>query len=841
MPIINSSDMSPELQSRYSRSIYNALDCAVTFEVFEKIRPLQGNADLVSYKFAKALQAPILEIMDRGFRIDDYERRIGIAKLTEEITFLQSLLNDYACAVWGKGLNPQSPKQLIDFFYRSMKLPEIWISQKGVKKLSTNREALEKLDVYFHARPIISCILAIRDRKKQLSVLETEVSPDGRMRTSYNIGGTECIGGSSILWTQSGLRTIKEVYESPYEVKVWNGARFVAPARKVKYENRKGYYITVEGGYELFCSENHPIKTSFGTFVEAKDLKPYHHIEVNVGLRELFGRHNLPRGMYFELMSEDFCQFYGMILADGTLNVNDEHKRCRLANHKAEVQIEFKALVKSLFQLDCSQSEGELSFSSVPVSKFLAKLGFIHDKGLGSASWKTIPSELLRGKPNLLRALLRGLTLDSHITEKGIMYGTQSEVMQNQIQQCLLVLGILSHKLQMGNSIKLNIPRAYCGRFISLIGFVEEEKLVKLAKLLNQRCQWHEPKPFGQKAYLKIVKIEDWTGDVYDLTMPEDSPPQYVANGMTVHNTGRLSSSAAADGTGTNLQNLAPQLRKMFIADEGWKLCGMDLEQAESREVGWQCGILFDDWSYLDACYSGDLHTLTCRLIWPQLPWTGDPKKDRAIADQNFYREYSRRDMSKRGGHGSNYLGTPWTMARHLKVPVSLMEHFQKSYFEAFPGIPKWHRWTAQQLQTTHELTTPFGRTRTFFSRHNDDSTLREAVAYVPQSSTADRTNLILYRIWKHFGSRVQLLAQVHDAIYFQFHAHEEQEIIPEALSLFNIEMTHKGHSLVVPGEAKLGWNWGNYDERKNPDGLRKFKLGTPDDRERTPLLSRAL
>ncbi len=458
--------------------IYNGLDCMLTLEIFEELSK-QFNQEPISYQFALALQAPILEIMLRGFCIDETERQTGIRRLKAQLVVLDGILQTLAHAVWDKPLNPRSPKQLIDFFYGCMKLPEIWTSKKGVKKLSLDRDTLEKLEVYFHARPIISTILAYRDVAKQLSVLETEVSSDGRLRTSYNIAGTE---------------------------------------------------------------------------------------------------------------------------------------------------------------------------------------------------------------------------------------------------------------------------------------------------------------------------------------------------------TGRLSSSGSADGTGSNLQNVAPHLRRMFIADPGMKLCVIDLEQAESREVGWLCGTLFNDWRYLDACYAGDLHTTTCKLIWTKLPWTGNPKEDRAIADRNFYREYSHRDMSKRGSHGANYHGSPFTMARHLKVPVKLMEDFQKAYFQAFPAIPRWHQWVATQLQTVGYLVTPFERKRHFFGRANDDTTLREAIAYSPQSSTADRTNLALWRIWKYFGSRVQLLAQTHDSVSFQYSENDnEAEIITKALSLMQVDIHWKDKTLIVPGEAKVGWNWASGGD-KNPDGLQKWK-----------------
>ena len=447
------------------------------------------------YNFARALQAPVLDMMTRGFLIDGYERQKGIENLTNEIARLTHLLDRLADAVWDKPLKANSPKMLQDFFFKHMRIPEIWTSKKGERKLSMDREALEKLDNYYHARPIVATILAIRDAAKQLSVLKTEVDPDGRMRTSYNVAGTE---------------------------------------------------------------------------------------------------------------------------------------------------------------------------------------------------------------------------------------------------------------------------------------------------------------------------------------------------------TGRFSSSTNAFGTGTNLQNITASLRKMFVADRGFKICGIDLEQAESREVGWLSGIICNDWSYLDACYSGDLHTLVAQTAWPSLEWSADPKHNRRVADTPFYRNLTYRDMAKKLGHGSNYRGLPPTMARHAKIPTATAEHFQRAYFERFAGIPKWHRWVAGQIQTTHSITTPFGRQRTFFGRSNDDTTLREAIAFSPQSATADRLNLVLWRVWYHMP-QVQLIAQVHDALYFQYRETEDEvAIIQEALSHFDIAFEHSEHKLVVPGEAKVGWNWGNFDATNNPDGLAKWK-NVKDARKRTPILNQKL
>lgn len=854
MPIFDTSALTPETRLTPSENlqVYNGLDVCLTLEIFEELSR-QFNTPPSIYEFEKALQGPYLDIMLRGFLIDEVSRRRAASECALKITHLRKILNRLAIAIWDKPLNPRSPEQLKQFFYGMMKLPEVWISQKGQRRVSTNREALEKLETYLYARPFISCILAIRDLSKQLEVFTTSIDPDHRYRTSYNIAGTECISGDSIVWTKGGLRSIEDIYNSKLGCQIWNGTYYCEPVRKIKYVNQDGKKITLEHGFQLKCSNNHPIMTQRG-FISASELLISDKIEINNGLPVLFGQHAINGSTL--MLSEDLCELIGMILADGTINNNSEHHRCRLTNSSKVIRDRFAELATRIFNVKVGQSGDEAYFSSIPVVAWLCHIGMLYDEGSGTATRKFIPETVMRGKPNLLRALLRGLTLDTHITDHGLMYGTQSYKMREQIQQILLILGIISNKIE-GEAIKLCIPRAYCGRFLSMIGFVSPKKLNQLSELLNIRSHWIEPYQAMSKVFISIKEITDWRGDVYDITMPANNPAQYVANGITVHNSGRASSSENAFGTGSNLQNIPPGLRYVFVSDPGWKLANIDLEQVEARDVGFFIGCLFDDWTFLDSCESGDLHSNNARLIWPELPWTGDLRQDRAIADANFYREYSYRDMAKRGSHLSNYRGTAWTAARSLKVPQAMMEEFQARYCRgrgldikrglpaitpAFPGISRYWDWVTSELQTRGWLETPFGRKRQFFGNPNDDATQREAIAFLPQSTTADRTNLGLWRVWKYMPE-VQMLAQTHDSITFQYReSADETDIISRALQLVSdiVLIAPNGRRYSVPGEAKIGWNWGNASPT-NPDGLIKFKPSIPDTRIRSTGLERTM
>lgn len=302
--------------------------------------------------------------------------------------------------------------------------------------------------------------------------------------------------------------------------------------------------------------------------------------------------------------------------------------------------------------------------------------------------------------------------------------------------------------------------------------------------------------------------------------------------------TGRFASYGSPFGTGTNLQNISPRLREIFVADPGMKFAYIDLEQAESRAVGAICWNRGFGSKYLDFCESGDLHTNVARMTFA-LDWTDDPKKNRTLADGSHYREFSYRDSCKRLGHGSNYYGKPLHMSAETRIPKDLVEQFQSSYFRAFPEIPAWHEWTRRKLINDGWITSLKGRRRQFFGRRFAEDTLRAAIAYDPQGSVADIISDAILSIWKS-SLPVQLLLQVHDALLVQYPEHLEDEILPKVQALMAIETPlMNGRSLIIPTEAATGWNWG-YASASNPDGIKKYK--GHDDRKRSvtrPLLER--
>lgn len=317
----------------------------------------------------------------------------------------------------------------------------------------------------------------------------------------------------------------------------------------------------------------------------------------------------------------------------------------------------------------------------------------------------------------------------------------------------------------------------------------------------------------------------------------------FKASFGAVTETGRLSSRQNAQGYGSNAQNVTPKLRHIFVAPPGEKFIVVDYAQIESRIVAAICFRLFGDTNYLAMTECGDAHTLCSSMVWDDLPWPQDFTLDwtikhgpfpkdmlkaaKKLASEEFYRGKSRRDVSKTLGHGSNYLGKPPQMSKHSHIDIGLIEHYQKVYFATCPELPKWHRWVAEQVQTKGEITTMLGRTRRFFGRPNDDATIREAVAYEPQSVAADYCNdalLRLHKLWLkgEFPGTIRL--SKHDELVCSCIESLEEQVI----SIMKEQMERvivlkapngKERSWFVPAEFESGWNLGRMS-KDNPNGI---------------------
>lgn len=320
-----------------------------------------------------------------------------------------------------------------------------------------------------------------------------------------------------------------------------------------------------------------------------------------------------------------------------------------------------------------------------------------------------------------------------------------------------------------------------------------------------------------------ILRIRDLEKQVEFLTKKLSETNRFhCAYNIAGTETFRLSSSEHPLRIGSNGQNVNPQTRVCFIADPGYVLFYSDQQSAESRLVAYMSG----DENYIAAVEGGDTHTLVASMVFGFEPI-------RELADRRFYRDFSYRDIAKRAGHACNYYAKPFTIAKNAMVGLDIAEQFQINYFRKFHKISEWHAWVARNLQQKGYLVNPLGVRRTFWNRRWDDATLREAIAYGPQSTVGMLTNIGLYRLWERFegkpGADVQILGNIHDAVIGQVRKEKVAELIPEILDCLHFpfditDISGKTRTALIPYEIEIGHNFGKGGP-DNPEGLKKWKI----------------
>lgn len=251
--------------------------------------------------------------------------------------------------------------------------------------------------------------------------------------------------------------------------------------------------------------------------------------------------------------------------------------------------------------------------------------------------------------------------------------------------------------------------------------------------------------------------------------------------------TGRLSSCATDNGTGTNLQNIpAGDVKRLFLADEGKVLINADLSQAEARVVAY----LSQDPNFIRVFeQGGDIHKKNAANIFKV--------KESEVSDEQ-------RQLAKRVVHASNYGMGPGTFSKTADISMVQAKVLLNQYFATYPGIHTWQMGIRAQLMSRRFLITPLGRKRVFFNRWGE-TVFKEGLAFIPQSTVADLVNQALIDL---HNDGVELLLQVHDSIVVQC---MESDLDSTAAKLVkHLTRPIKIHkcTLTIPVDVKVGHNW---------------------------------
>lgn len=269
----------------------------------------------------------------------------------------------------------------------------------------------------------------------------------------------------------------------------------------------------------------------------------------------------------------------------------------------------------------------------------------------------------------------------------------------------------------------------------------------------------------------------------------------------------RFSSSENAFGSGTNLQNIPktgdeaydvqlPNVRKLFVPDEGYTFFDSDFSKADLRIVTWESG---EEAMKAMLREGRDPYVETAREYYR------DPSIQKYNPDGTESQKY---DTFKKFSHGTHYLGTAKGLSHKLGLTVHECDRAQKWYFGKYPRIKAWQEDMKKQLTSRRFIENAFGYRFYAFERL-DDELFRAAIAWKPQSTIGILINKA-YRNIHHNLPSTEVLLQVHDSLAGQFPTAQKDLIIPQILAQFQITIPYDDPLIIPVGIKTSEKSWGD-------------------------------
>jgi len=305
---------------------------------------------------------------------------------------------------------------------------------------------------------------------------------------------------------------------------------------------------------------------------------------------------------------------------------------------------------------------------------------------------------------------------------------------------------------------------------------------------------------------------------------------------------------------GSNLQNVSDNLRRCYIPPKGKIFVQADQAGAEALIVAWLCKpgrnyrALFEhnikphvftalhifgpQWkkellqSDIDLALLAPVRDLNKLIFW------NDLSKEIRKNERRYF-------IGKKCVHAGNYREGVNTFVTSIltessgKVLVTKKEAelFQHLYrVELFPEIPNgWWPEVEEQLRKTRTIYNLFGYPIEFTEIRITDEIIRKATAACPQSTVGTITNIAQVEIQNRVEddrelSDVDVLNNKHDSILCQCDIGHEKEVATMMRSYIEKDLTNfRGEQFKMKSEAMAGYNWLDYDEETNLNGIKEI------------------
>jgi DNA polymerase I len=278
--------------------------------------------------------------------------------------------------------------------------------------------------------------------------------------------------------------------------------------------------------------------------------------------------------------------------------------------------------------------------------------------------------------------------------------------------------------------------------------------------------------------------------------------------------TGRLSHSESFLDRSTNMANMPKKtaaqdelfvVRKCFVPHPGRLLGAADYGQAEARWCAW----IAEDTDRIAMFEAGiDQYRLFVSMLRH-----GDDAHTEAVTKQE-------RDVIGKVGILSGQYKASWRTYLHninkdadltgVAIDAKTAKRMEAIVPELFPQTQEWWGRVREQALGKGYVVNPFGRRRDFYGRRDsagaEDSVVREAIAFGPQSANADMVNEAIRRIALSGTdpALVRMLLQVHDEIVFDCAPQDGMRAARAVKEAMEFEVEVAGRKLRVPVEVKL-------------------------------------
>jgi len=282
------------------------------------------------------------------------------------------------------------------------------------------------------------------------------------------------------------------------------------------------------------------------------------------------------------------------------------------------------------------------------------------------------------------------------------------------------------------------------------------------ADVLNILAPQHKVVSFILE-YRELDKLKNTYIDKLPLLVNSKTKRIHTSFHQTVTSTGRLSSSEP------NLQNIpirtkvGREIRKAFIAEEGFVLLSADYSQIELRILAH----LSQDENLLNAFKNDeDIHAHTASGIFG--------------LDQNIISKQMRR-MAKIINFGIIYGMSSYGLAQNLGIGREEAEKYISNYFYRYQGVKKYIEREKEEARKKGYVITLLNRRRYLEGINSKDKNICEfneriAINAPIQGSAADLIKLAMIKISESFKRErftSRLLLQIHDELVFEIYQPE--------------------------------------------------------------------